>query len=72
MNAKELYELEDFGDFIAEFEDKWLQYADETTKVKAFFSNAENGLALFEKWKNGYELFGEEQSKAFSNLYKFE
>jgi hypothetical protein len=71
MTAKELYELEDFGDFICEFEDKWQQYATEKTKVKSYFGTVENGIELFEKWKQGYELFGEEKAKAFPEIFRF-
>jgi hypothetical protein len=60
MTAKELYELEDFGDFICEFEDKWQQYAAESNKVKAYFGSVDNGLALFEK----------EKANAFSEIFR--
>jgi hypothetical protein len=70
MTAKELYELEDFEDFISEFEGKWLQYTTEQTKVKSYFGSVKNGLELFEKWKQGYELFGEEKAKAFPEMFR--
>ena len=65
MTAKELYQQENFEDFICEFEDKWLQYADEKKKVEAYFGSVENGLELYEKWKSGDELFSEEKRNAF-------
>jgi hypothetical protein len=80
MNAKELFNLENspnesklgtFEEFISEFEDKWLQYSDEETKVKAYFGSVEKGLELFEKWKVGFELFSEEKKNAFPEPYRF-
>ena len=56
---------------ISEFEDKWLHYSDEETKVKAYFGSVEKGLELFEKWKAGHELFENEKSKAFPKPYRF-
>ncbi len=80
MTAKELYNLKNspneselgtFEEFISEFEDKWLQYSDEETKVKAYFGSAENGFELFKKWKAGFELFSDEKNKAFPEPYRF-
>lgn len=80
MTAKELYNLQDsqyeedmatFAEFITEFEDKWLQYSDEETKVKAYFGNADKGFELFKKWKAGFELFGNEKNKVFQEPYRF-
>ncbi|PJB14985.1 MAG: hypothetical protein CO118_05740 [Flavobacteriales bacterium CG_4_9_14_3_um_filter_32_8] len=80
MTAKGLYNLQDppkakdvgtFEEFISEFEDKWLQYSDVETKVKAYFGSAENGFQLFEKWKTGFELFSDEKNKAFPEPYRF-
>jgi hypothetical protein len=80
MKAKELYNLKNsaneselgtFAEFISEFEEKWLQYSDEETKVKAFFGSVDNGLELFEKWKGGYELFENKKNKYFSEPYRF-
>jgi hypothetical protein len=72
MTAKELYKLEDFEDFISEFEDKWQQYANETDKMKAYFGSVDNGLELFEKWKRGYELFEKEKANAFPKMFRVE
>ena len=80
MTAKEFFnlgnlpaesELGTFDEFISEFEDKWLQYADEKTKIKAYFGTVKNGFELFEKWKTGFELFREEKNKAFPEPYRF-
>jgi len=80
MTAKELYNLQEtentdvvgtFDEFISEFEDKWLQYSDEETKVKAYFGNADEGFKLFEKWKNGFKLFSHEENIAFREPYIF-
>ena len=80
MTAIELYNLKStpdegesgtFDEFISEFEEKWLQYSDEETKVKAYFGSVEKGLELFEKWKAGHELFENEKSKAFPKPYRF-
>ncbi len=80
MTAKELYaidktensdELGTFDEFISEFEDKWLQYSNEETKVKAYFGNADKGFELFEKWKAGFELFSNEKKIAFTEPYRF-
>jgi len=52
MTAKELYNTQNspdedhlgtFDEFISEFEDKWLQYSDVETKIKAYFGSAEEG-----------------------------
>lgn len=66
MTAQELYNQEDFEDFICEFEDKWMQYSNEETKIKAYFGSLENGVEIFEKWKTGSELFSKEREIAFS------
>jgi hypothetical protein len=80
MTANELYNLKNspaeselgtFEEFISEFEDKWLQYSDADTKVKAYFGSVEKGFELFEKWKEGYELFGDEKKIAFSEPFRF-
>lgn len=80
MTAKELYNLENstieselgtFDEFISEFEEKWLQYSDEETKVKAFFGSVDKALELFKKWKTGYELFETEKNIAFPEPYRF-
>jgi hypothetical protein len=80
MNAKELFNLSNsasenesgsFEEFISEFEDKWLQFSDEETKVKAYFGSVEKGLKLFEKWKAGFELFSDEKNNAFPEPYRF-
>ena len=72
MTTQELYNLEDFDLFVADFEDKWLQYTSAEELVKIYFGSTENGLELFNKWKNGYELFAEEKANAFPNPYRFE
>ena len=80
MTAKELYSLKNttnegefgtFHEFISEFEEKWLQYSDADTKVKAYFGSVEKGFELFEKWKMGYELFGDEKKIAFPEPFRF-
>lgn len=80
MTAKELYNLKNsanegelgtFDEFISEFEEKWLQYSDEETKIKASFGSVDKALELFEKWKTGYELFENEKNRAFPEPYRF-
>lgn len=80
MTARELFNLQNpqkeedertFEEFISEFEDKWLQYSDEETKVKAYFGTANKGFELFQKWKAGFELFSDKKKKAFPECYRF-
>lgn len=81
MTAKEFYNQKNnvnsdkvgtFEEFICEFEEKWLQYANEETKVKAYFGNVEVGMQIFNEWKTGNDYFKDEIKKAFPEPYRFE
>jgi hypothetical protein len=72
MTTQDLFDLEDFDEFIADIEDKWLQYTPIEERIKIFFGSTQNSLELFNKWKNDEELFAEEKAKAFPNPYRFE
>ena len=57
---------EKFGDFICDFEDKWLQYASAEERMKAFFGNISEAKKLFNRWNKGEDVFAKERAKAFS------
>ena len=79
MTAKEFYNQKEvdsvnsegtFEEFICDFESKWLQYSNEETKVKAYFGTVENGVRIFNAWKNGKNNFENERNRAFPKPYR--
>lgn len=56
-------------DFIEDFEDKWLQYATEEEKMKAYFGTENKALELFEKWESGEDVW-ETRKNIFWGLSK--
>jgi predicted metal-dependent hydrolase len=62
---EKFFNSEKHDDFICDFEDKWLQFASSEQKTKAFFGDIKNAKKLYEKWKDGNDIFAKEKGKYF-------